>query len=779
MTAGAPTDDDGPGTLSSDTASTLGFNPTAADGPLSRGRFGENDNNSHLAIDFGFFIPMSLGNRVFRDDGTGGGIYNNGIMDGGELPVANVRVELYGDANTDGVPDGALLAFDTTDAGGYYLFDDLAAGSYVVVLPASNFTGAGPLVGYNTSTPTGTETTGVAGNPYTPKTDRDDNGLNVGTVPSTGGVRSGTITLSLSSEPTGETELSGQADPGAPANLLFSPTGWDGPLSRGRWEESDINSNLTVDFGFIPVFALGNRDPFSKANVLSRGIVGDLKGELVVASPVYKQHFSLRTGRCVEDAAVEVPVYRATVEDGFVLLDLPPAEVATVCSYCGVGCGVIASVEGNRIAEVRGDPAHPANRGRLCSKGMSLHGADPAFRGLYPEIRGERATWDEALEHCASRFREIIQAHGPDAVAFYISGQLLTEDYYVFNKLAKGLIGTNNVDTNSRLCMASAVAGYKQTLGADAPPACYDDIDQAECVFIAGSNTAWAHPILFRRLEAARPRHLVVVDPRRTETARAATLHLQIVPGTDVALFSGMLHVMRREGWIDEEFIAERTEGFAHVPDLPAVEAAAICGVAQKDLEEAAWLFAGSRATLSLYCQGLNQSSSGTAKNAALINLHLAAGQIGRPGAGPLSLTGQPNAMGGREVGGMANLLSAHRDLSNATHRAEIAALKAEMKALQAQYPELTEAVIKIGAARENAAVLLRTTFVAGLGFAAAARNCPRHRSGYLNSEPSQRLAHSPSGSRLLHWGMRYFVREGIACSNAHAAARTSATPAR
>ncbi len=276
MTAGAPTDDDGPGTLSSDTASTLGFNPTAADGPLSRGRFGENDNNSHLAIDFGFFIPMSLGNRVFRDDGTGGGIYNNGIMDGGELPVANVRVELYGDANTDGVPDGALLAFDTTDAGGYYLFDDLAAGSYVVVLPASNFTGAGPLVGYNTSTPTGTETTGVAGNPYTPNTDRDDNGLNVGTVPSTGGVRSGTITLSLSSEPTGETELSGQADPGAPANLLFSPTGWDGPLSRGRWEESDINSNLTVDFGFIPVFALGNRVWFDTDNnsAINAGEVG-------------------------------------------------------------------------------------------------------------------------------------------------------------------------------------------------------------------------------------------------------------------------------------------------------------------------------------------------------------------------------------------------------------------------------------------------------------------------------------------------------------------------
>src|SRR5688572_4467981 len=208
--------------------------------------------------------------------------------------------------------------------------------------------------------------------------------------------------------------------------------------------------------------------------------------------------------------------------------------------------------------------------------------------------------------------------------------------------------------------MASAVAGYKQTLGADAPPACYEDLEAAECVFIAGSNAAWAHPVLFRRMEAARPKHVIVVDPRRTETARAATLHLQIKPGTDVALFSGMLNVMRREGWIDEAFIAERTEGFDALADLRGDEAAALCGIPVKALEEAAWLFASSRATLSLYCQGLNQSSSGTAKNAALIHLHLATAQIGKPGAGPLSLTGQPNAMGGREVGGMANLMSGH-----------------------------------------------------------------------------------------------------------------------
>ncbi|HEX6691674.1 MAG TPA: nitrite reductase small subunit NirD, partial [Burkholderiales bacterium] len=422
------------------------------------------------------------------------------------------------------------------------------------------------------------------------------------------------------------------------------------------------------------VYAVGNRDPFSRANVLSRGIVGDLKGELVVASPVYKQHFSLLSGRCVEDPAVRIPVYGARVEEGFVVVE-PRREVATTCCYCGVGCGVIASVSNSEVTAVRGDPSHPANLGHLCTKGLSLHKADPSYRALTPEIGDRRATWDEALDHVAAKFRKIIGENGPDAVAFYISGQLLTEDYYVFNKLAKGLIGTNNVDTNSRLCMASAVAGYKQTLGADAPPACYEDLESAECVFIAGSNTAWAHPVLFRRMEAARPKHVVVVDPRRTETARAATLHLQIAPGTDVALFSGMLHVIRRQGWCDDEYIRRHTENFGALEDFPLDQAAAVCGVPADDIFAAAKAFATSKATLSLYCQGLNQSSSGTAKNAALINLHLASGQIGKAGAGPFSLTGQPNAMGGREVGGMANLLSAHRDLSSEQDRNEIAAL--------------------------------------------------------------------------------------------------------
>ncbi|MEN9628787.1 MAG: hypothetical protein RJA10_2014, partial [Pseudomonadota bacterium] len=276
---------------------------------------------------------------------------------------------------------------------------------------------------------------------------------------------------------------------------------------------------------------------------------------------------------------------------------------------------------------------------------------------------------------------QCIERYGPNSVGFYISGQLLTEDYYVFNKLAKGLIGTNNVDTNSRLCMSSAVAGYKQSLGADAPPACYDDIGRAGTVFITGSNMAWAHPVLFRRLEDARRAHpgmkLIVADPRRTETADGADLHLQLLPGTDVVLHHALLHVMLWEGLVDHAFIAAHTHGFEalrdRVREFSPAHAARTCGLKEADIAQAARWFAQGP-TLSLYCQGLNQSSSGTDKNSTLINLHLATGQIGRPGAGPFSLTGQPNAMGGREVGGLANLLSAHRDLANPQHRAEVAA---------------------------------------------------------------------------------------------------------
>jgi len=369
-------------------------------------------------------------------------------------------------------------------------------------------------------------------------------------------------------------------------------------------------------------------------------------------------------------------------------------ETRSTCPYCGVGCGVIIESDGAQITGVRGDPDHPANFGRLCTKGSTLHLTATATvtrqtRLLQPMRRAARGAepapiaWDTALDGAVDKFEQVIRDHGPDAVGFYVSGQLLTEDYYVFNKLAKGLIGTNNIDTNSRLCMSSAVAGYKQTLGADAPPACYDDLKHASCLFIVGSNAAWAHPILFRRIEDAKAANpelkIIVADPRRTDTVEIADLFLPIQPGTDVMLFNGMLHLMLWEGWTDNRYIAAHTSGFdalkTTVRECTPDKVAQICGISKEDLLTAARMFATSPATLSLYCQGLNQSSSGTAKNAALINLHLATGQIGKPGAGPFSLTGQPNAMGGREVGGMANLLSAHRDLANPAHRAEVAAL--------------------------------------------------------------------------------------------------------
>ncbi len=386
----------------------------------------------------------------------------------------------------------------------------------------------------------------------------------------------------------------------------------------------------------------------------------------------------------------------------------------STCPYCGVGCGVIIESQGSQITGVRGDPAHPANFGRLCSKGQTLHltaapHVQAQMRALTPLRRAARGgplhavAWESALAEVAQRLARTIEQHGPDSVGLYLSGQLLTEDYYVFNKLAKGLIGTNNVDTNSRLCMSSAVAGYKASLGADSVPACYEDLDHAATVFITGSNMAWAHPVLYRRLEAARAANpqmkVVVVDPRRTETAAEADLFLQIQPGTDVMLHHALLHVMLWEGWVDAAYIAAHTSGFAALRESVRActpeHAAQVCGLQVQDIITAARWFAGvgqgdgKRAgdpaaneqssarspTLSLWCQGLNQSSSGTDKNTSLLNLHLATGQIGKPGAGPLSLTGQPNAMGGREVGGLANLLSAHRNLANPTHRAEVAAL--------------------------------------------------------------------------------------------------------
>jgi len=381
----------------------------------------------------------------------------------------------------------------------------------------------------------------------------------------------------------------------------------------------------------------------------------------------------------------------------------------STCPYCGVGCGVIIESQGTQITGVRGDPAHPANFGRLCSKGQTLAQTATAPVQLHARLRQpllrqtrdaapHAVSWDTALDHAATRLAGIIETHGSDAVGLYLSGQLLTEDYYAFNKIARGLVFTNNVDTNSRLCMASAAAGYKATLGADAPPACYDDLALARTLWISGANPAWAHPVLVRRIEdakRARPtQRMVVVDPRRTETAAMADLHLALLPGSDVALCHGLLHMMLWEGWCDADFIARHSTGFdalkARVREFTPGHTARLTGLREADIVQAARWFAGldgaagdgaadgaapRSPTLSLYCQGLNQSRQGTANNAALINLHLACGQIGRPGAGPLSLTGQPNAMGGREVGAMAHLLGGHRDAGDAAHRAQIARL--------------------------------------------------------------------------------------------------------
>ncbi|MCP1455136.1 nitrate reductase [Pseudomonas kilonensis] len=361
---------------------------------------------------------------------------------------------------------------------------------------------------------------------------------------------------------------------------------------------------------------------------------------------------------------------------------------ASTCCYCGVGCGVLIEHDDERILGVSGDPAHPANFGKLCSKGSTLHlTGDLAARALYPELRlgkglaRARTNWDSALDHAASVFAETIAEHGPDSVAFYISGQLLTEDYYAFNKLARALVGTNNIDSNSRLCMSSAVVGYKRSLGADAPPCSYEDLELSDCVMIVGSNMAYAHPILFRRLEEAKSRRpqmkIIVIDPRRTDTCDLADLHLAILPGTDVALFHGILHLLLWEDWVDRDFIKAHTEGLADLKNLvrdytPSM-VAQLCGISVEQLQQCAEWVGTSPSFLSLWCMGLNQSTAGSAKNSALINLHLATGQIGRPGAGPFSLTGQPNAMGGRETGSLSNLLPGHREAANPEHRAEVA----------------------------------------------------------------------------------------------------------
>lgn len=347
----------------------------------------------------------------------------------------------------------------------------------------------------------------------------------------------------------------------------------------------------------------------------------------------------------------------------------------TTCPYCGVGCGVLATPDGSGGAAIAGDPDHPANFGRLCSKGSALGetlGLDE--RLLYPMIRCskgtmERVAWTDALDHVAHRLQHIIARDGPDAVAFYLSGQLLTEDYYVANKLMKGFIGSANVDTNSRLCMASSVAGHRRAFGADIVPGCYEDLDEADLLMLIGSNAAWCHPVLFQRMLAnklERGARLIVIDPRRTDTAGDADLFLGLKPGTDTALFSGLLVHLAEHGALDHHYIAQHTSGFeealARARSIAgSVAATALAtGLTEADVAAFFQMFRNTPRVVTLYSQGVNQSAQGTDKVNAIINCHLATGRIGKAGASPFSLTGQPNAMGGREVGGLANQLAAH-----------------------------------------------------------------------------------------------------------------------
>ena len=355
----------------------------------------------------------------------------------------------------------------------------------------------------------------------------------------------------------------------------------------------------------------------------------------------------------------------------------------TTCAYCGVGCGISATLTGEREVTIAGDPDHPANRGKLCSKGTHL-GETVGLEGrlLHPEIGGKRTSWDRAIRHVARKFADTIARHGPDSVAFYVSGQLLTEDYYVANKLMKGFIGSANIDTNSRLCMSSAVAGHKRAFGEDVVPGCYEDFEQADMIVLVGSNTAWCHPVLFQRIAAAKEKrpdlYVVVVDPRRTTTCDIADLHLPLAPGSDVRLFNGLLAWLAAHGAIDAKFVAEHTRGLDAALRVAQGSAGDIerlvrySGLQRDTLETFFARFAATEKVVTLFSQGVNQSGQGTDKVNSIINCHLLTGRIGRPGMGPFSMTGQPNAMGGREVGGLANTLAAHMELGDADDRSRV-----------------------------------------------------------------------------------------------------------
>jgi ferredoxin-nitrate reductase len=370
----------------------------------------------------------------------------------------------------------------------------------------------------------------------------------------------------------------------------------------------------------------------------------------------------------------------------------------TLCPYCGVGCGLEVSppalpgkpinrdASGTPIWKVVGDKSHPSSQGMVCVKGATIAESLHKSRLLYPMMRDsldqpfERVTWNQAFDRIVSKIRKVAIDLGADGICMYGSGQFQTEDYYTAQKLLKGCLGTNNFDANSRLCMSSAVSAYIQSFGADGPPCNYDDLEQTDFAFLIGTNTAECHPILFNRLRKYHKKEervkLVVVDPRRTPTAEVADLHLAIKPGTDIDLLNGIAHLLMIWGKIDRHFIDTHTQNFDAfvevIKQYPPEVVAETCGISSIDLEKTARWWAESKRVLSLWSMGVNQSSEGTAKARHIINLHLMTKQLGKPGAGPFSLTGQPNAMGGREAGGLAHILPGYRLVKNPEHRRQV-----------------------------------------------------------------------------------------------------------
>ncbi|UTY57658.1 nitrate reductase [Massilia sp. erpn] len=412
--------------------------------------------------------------------------------------------------------------------------------------------------------------------------------------------------------------------------------------------------------------------------------------------------------------------------------------VRTTCAYCGVGCGVKATPRADGGFDIAGDADHPANAGRLCVKGSAL-GETIGLEGrlLYPQLREQgalrRASWDEALGLVADKWQSIIAEHGPDAVAFYVSGQLLTEDYYVVNKLMKGYIGSANIDTNSRLCMSSAVAAHKRAFGEDVVPVCYDDLELADMIVLVGSNAAWCHPILFQRIARIREQRpgvkLVVIDPRRTATCELADLHLPVKPGTDVWLFNGLLGYLAKRGAVDTAFVAAHTLGLDEAlaaADLEPEAVAKACKLNLDDLLDFYESFAATRKVITGFSMGVNQSSAGTDKANSIINCHLLTGRIGKPGMGPFSITGQPNAMGGREVGGLANMLAAHLDIDKVAHREAVQTFWASPRIADKPGLKAVDLFQAIEAGRVKAVWIIATNPIVSLPDADQARRALR-----------------------------------------------------